>query len=96
MTLRAPWSSQRDGRLDVADAAAHAAGEARQQTLDQGGVAALAHRGVEVDDRDLAGEREALGDRPGSPASIAFSAPPTSWTVWPPWRSMLGTITAAP
>ena len=54
-----------DRRLDVADAAADAAGEAGQQALDQRGVAALAHGGVEVDHRDLAGEREALGDRAG-------------------------------
>jgi hypothetical protein len=38
-------------------------------------------------------KRSAMGS--GSPASIAFSAPPTSWTVWPPWRSIEGTITTA-
>ena len=51
------------GRLDVADAAADPAGEPRQQALDQPGVAALAHGGVEVDHRDLAREREPLRDR---------------------------------
>ena len=54
-----------DRGRDVADAAADAAGEAGQQALDQRGVAAGAHGGVEVDHRDLAGEREALGDRAG-------------------------------
>ncbi len=65
MTLRAPRSSQRIARLDVADAAADAAGEAGQQALDQLGVAALAHGRVEVDHRDLARDREPLGDRAG-------------------------------
>ena len=65
ITLRAPLSSQPIGGRDVADAAADAAGEARQQALDQRGVAAGAHGGVEVDHRDLAGEREPLGDRHG-------------------------------
>ncbi len=54
-----------DRGLDIADAAADPGSEAGQQALDQGGVAALAHGGVEVDHRDLAGEREPLGDRCG-------------------------------
>ena len=54
--MRAPLSSQPIARRHVADAAADPAGEAREQRLDQGGVAAGAHGGIEVDDRDLAGD----------------------------------------
>ena len=54
-----------DGGRDVADAAADAAGKAGQQALDQCGIGAGAHGGIEIDHRNLAGERKALGDRPG-------------------------------
>lgn len=51
------------GGLDVADAAADPAGEPGNEPIDQGGVRARAHGGVQVDHGDLAGEREAFGDR---------------------------------
>ena len=52
-------------RLDVPDAAPDTAGCHAYEFLDESAVVTGAPGGVEVDDRDLSGQAEALGDRPG-------------------------------
>lgn len=52
-------------RVDVPDTATDTAGRDAHEFLDEGAVVAGAACGVEVDDGDLAGQAETLGDWPG-------------------------------
>ena len=53
-----------DRRLDVADAAADPAGRSASRSSISAALLPRAHGRVEVDHGDLAGQAEALGDRP--------------------------------
>ena len=92
---RAPVAGQRASVLRRADAAAHADGAEgadAPRRARRSSPRPWPRRGRSPRSRPTRPKRESSGR--GSPASSALSSPPTSWTVEPPSRSMLGTITA--